>query len=402
VSRRPIVVYRDVLLSPSETFVRAQAEALRAFVPHYVGSRRTPGLELPAERTHVLNPGTPAGRARELAYKATGVAPARMRLMRSLAPALVHAHFGPDGTLAAPLARAAGAPLVVTFHGYDATTRDDALARGSWAGHAYLRRRPRLWREVRLVLAVSDFVGRRVEALGCPADRIRVHYTGIDVDFFRPIPDSFRRPLVLFVGRLMEVKGCRYLLHAMRLVQAELPEAELVVIGDGPLRGGLEALARAELRHVRFLGSQPPEAVRGWMSRARVFSVPSVTAESGATEGFGLVFAEAQAMGVPVAGFATGGVPEAVAQGRTGFLVRERDVDGLAAAIARLLRDDAVWAQFSAAGRRRVCEQFDLARQTERLEALYHDVIADAAAQRAALRHADAAPAEAGLPAGAA
>jgi glycosyltransferase involved in cell wall biosynthesis len=376
--RRPIVIYRDVLLAPSETFVRAQAEALVSFEPHYVGSRRAPGVELPPARTTVLNPGTPLGRARELAHKAFGLAPALTHRLRALAPALIHAHFGPDGTLARPLARRAGVPLVVTFHGYDATMHDEALARGSWAGQAYLRRRPRLWREASRVLAVSEFVRRRVEALGCPPERIRVHYTGVDLAFFQPVPDARRLPLVLFVGRLMEVKGCRYLLQAMQRVQAEVPDVELVVIGDGPLRGGLEALARTELRRVRFLGVQPPEAVRAWMNRAWVFCVPSVTAESGATEGFGLVFAEAQAMGVPVAGFATGGVPEAVAHGETGLLVPERQVDQLAGAIARLLRDAGLWQRFSAAGQRRVRQRFDLARQTERLEELYREVVAAA------------------------
>ncbi|HEU4588885.1 MAG TPA: glycosyltransferase [Gemmatimonadales bacterium] len=372
--RRPVVIYRDVLLAPSETFVRAQAEALVSFEPHYVGSRRAPGLELPPARTTVINRGTSLGRVRELAHKSVGLAPALTRHLRALAPALVHAHFGPDGTLALPLARRMGAPLIVTFHGYDATMHDDALARGSWAGRAYVRRRARLWREASLVLAVSEFVRQKLEALGCPPERIRVHYIGIDTGFYRPAPEMARRPLVLFVGRLMEVKGCEYLLRAMRRVQAEIPDAHVVVIGDGPLRGGLEAFARAELEQVCFLGMQPPEVVRAWMNRARVFCVPSVTTASGATEGFGLVFAEAQAMGVPVAGFASGGVPEAVAHGETGLLVPERQVDQLADAITCLLRDTALWQRFSAAGRRRVQERFDLARQTERLEELYREV----------------------------
>ncbi|HEU4648713.1 MAG TPA: glycosyltransferase [Gemmatimonadales bacterium] len=372
--RRPIVIYRDVLLAPSETFVRAQAEALVSFEPHYVGSRRAPGLELPEARTTVINHGTSLGRVRELAHKSVGLAPALTRQLRTLAPALVHAHFGPDGTLALPLARRMGAPLIVTFHGYDATMHDDALARGSWAGRAYVRRRARLWREASRVLAVSEFVRQKLEALGCPPERLRVHYTGIDTGFYRPAPEMARRPLVLFVGRLMEVKGCQYLLRAMLRVQAEVPDAHVVVIGDGPLRDGLEAFARAELEQVCFLGMQPPEVVRAWMNRARVFCVPSVTTESGATEGFGLVFAEAQAMGVPVAGFASGGVPEAVAHGETGLLVPEREVEQLADAITCLLRDTALWQQFSTAGQRRVQERFNLARQTERLEELYREV----------------------------
>jgi glycosyltransferase involved in cell wall biosynthesis len=391
---RPVAaIYRDVLLAPSETFVRAQAEALVGFEAHYVGSRRAPGQELPAARTHVLNPGTPDGRAREVLFKTSGWAPGFARAIRALRPALVHAHFGPDGTLALPLARAAGAPLIVSFHGYDATVRDAELARRSWAGRAYLRRRRRLWREASLVIAVSDFVRRRVEALGCPPERVRVHYTGIDLGFFQPVPDGIRRPLVLFVGRLVDVKGCRYLLQAMRQVQAEVPAAELVVIGDGPLRGGLEALARAEVPHARFLGPQPPETVRAWMSRARVFCVPSITADSGAAEGFGLVFVEAQAMGAPVVAFASGGVPEAVAHGQTGFLVRERRTDELGAAIVRLFRDEALWRHMSTAGRRRARLHFDLERQTQALEAMYREVVDGARAARAVPRRFPGRPA---------
>lgn len=373
---RAVVVYRDILLPASETFVRTQAEALTGFQAYYVGSRSMPGLPLPPDRTITLNEGTPLGRARELVHKASGMSPSLRRRLRAINPALVHAHFGPDGVLAMPLARALRVPLVVTFHGYDATMRDEEMARSSLLGRAFVHRRARLWREAAAVIAVSEFIRRRVIALGCPPERAVVQYTGIDLDFFQPVPDSLRRPLVLFVGRLVEVKGCRYLIQAMQRVQAEYPDAELAVIGDGPLRGGLEALAHAELRSVRFLGSQPPEVVRAWMSRARVFCVPSITADNGATEGFGMVFAEAQAMGVPVVSFACGGIPEAVIHGETGFLVPERRSEALALAISRLMGDDVLWRRLSVAACRLIRQRFDLRRQTERLEEIYRGVIA--------------------------
>ena len=127
----------------------------------------------------------------------------------------------------------------------------------------------------------------------------------------------------------------------------------LVIIGDGPLRPRLEQTARElALRHVSFLSTQPAGLVRYWMNRARVFCVPSVTVDSGASEGFGMVFAEAQAMGLPVASFATGGIPEAVVHGETGLLARERDTAGLAHNIISLLSDRAMWERFSDAGRR--------------------------------------------------
>ena len=178
------------------------------------------------------------------------------------------------------------------------------------------------------------------------------------------------------MGRLVDKKGCTYLIRAMAEIQRSMPDVELVIIGDGPLRAELEAEARGSLRKHRFLGVQPSTVVREWMSRARVFSVPSITADSGDAEGFGIVFAEAQAMGVPVASFASGGIPEAVAHGETGLLSAEKDWRGLARDLALLLRDDDLWNRMSDRARRRVAERFDLRKQTRLLAEIYREVLA--------------------------
>ena len=107
---------------------------------------------------------------------------------------------------------------------------------------------------------------------------------------------------------------------------------------------------RGLLKNFAFLGVQDAVAVRAWMNRATVFCTPSVSVESGAAEGFGMVFAEAQAMGLPVVSFASGGIPEAVADGQTGFLVSERDWQALGNKILLLLRNRELWTRFSKAG----------------------------------------------------
>lgn len=111
------------------------------------------------------------------------------------------------------------------------------------------------------------------------------------------------------------------------------------------------------------------------MARAKVFCAPSVVAASGDAEGFGIVFIEAQAMGLPVVSTRSGGIPEAVEDGQTGLLVTQNDPDGLAQAILRLLQDGELWQRFSTAGRRRVIRQFNLAQQTRRLEDLFSEVV---------------------------
>jgi glycosyltransferase involved in cell wall biosynthesis len=367
-----LVIYRDELLGASENFILSQAEALREFRPVYVGLRSVEGMRVAAERRELL---VAPGRTRRLLYKLFGPSESQAARVGALSPALIHAHFGPDASHAVPLARALGVPLVVTHHGYDVTIEDQALARSPWL-RLYLKRRARLYQAAALVLCVSQFVREKALRKGAPPHKTLVHYIGIDIASFTPDGSVKRSDTVLFVGRLVENKGCDQLLRAMRVVQRARPECRLVIIGDGPLRARLAQTAhQLGLRHVSFLSTQPSGVVRHWMNRARVFSVPSVTVASGASEGFGIVFAEAQAMGLPVASFATGGIPEAVAHGETGLLARERDTAALAQNIIALLSDRSMWQRFSEAGQRRAHEFFDIRRQTAALEDIYRSVL---------------------------
>lgn len=367
-----MVVYRYALLSYSETFVRDQAEGLSHFTPYYVGARRVEGLSLPAGRTITVNQdGSKLGWAREALYRNWGFAPGLYRRVRQIDPTLVHAHFGPDGVSALPLARELQVPLLVTFHGFDATTKDEYAQRAFYRHRVYLRNRTLLQRKAQLFIAVSAFIRSKLLEQGFPPEKTVVHYNGVDVEGFRTDPAAKRKPVVLFIGRLVEKKGCEYLIRAMARVQASRREAELVVIGDGPLRATLERLAEHTLRRYRFLGAQDPGSVRAWMHRAAILSVPSITAASGDAEGFGLVFAEAQAAGLPVASFATGPIPEVVVHGETGFLAPERDWGKLAEYITQLLEDGKLRRRFGQMGAERARTMFDLRRQTRILEEMY-------------------------------
>jgi glycosyltransferase involved in cell wall biosynthesis len=371
-SARPIVaVYRDRLLIRSETYIRTQGETLRRYRSHYVCMRRVAGLELPDERVTVLNRGGRLGRLREIAFKATGLSPTLERELRRVDPALVHAHLGVDGAAAMPLARRLGLPLVVTFHGYDATADDaDVRARG-FRYRAYLRRREALKRDARLFIAVSEFTRGKLLRAGFPESKLVVHYIGVDTEQFRPDPTVAREPVVLFVGRLIEKKGAEHLVAAMREVQAQVPDAELVIAGRGPLRGALEAQAREAGVRARFLGAQRPDEVTAWMARARVLCIPSVTAANGDTEGLPIVLLEALAMGVPVVASRSAGIPEAITDGETGLVAAEGDRAALARHIRTLLTDSAVAERIAAAALRDVRERFDVRRQAVALEALY-------------------------------
>ena len=356
------------------TFVRAQAEALTKFVPYYIGSRSFGhgGLKLPQERTLVINRhGTDVGKILEIPFKVLGYDPIFFHTAEQLHPVLVHAHFGEGAAMALPLVKRLGVPLIVTFHGCDATVRQKDICKPHYTMRLYWRKMESIKRRATLFIAVSEFIRDSLLAQGYPPDRILVHYIGVDTEFFRPDPSSIRHPVVLFVARLEEKKGCDYAIRAMELVQQDVPEWEFVVIGDGNLRSELEREARKRLRLVRFLGMQPQTVVREWMNRASIFCVPSIVARDGDAEGFGLVFAEAQAMGLPVVSFRSGGVPEAVAHSETGFLAAEKDWGAIANYIRLLIGRPDLWRCMSETGRRRVTDHFNLRLQTRKLESLY-------------------------------
>ena len=372
-TNKNIIIFNGRLLPASETFIREQAESLQMFQPNYVGIRRVAGLELPDERTYALNRGQITGAVEEICFKTLGFSPKMNRQIRQLDPCLIHAHFGVCGALALPLLKWAKVPLLVTFHGLDATMTDDYARRDSISTNVYLQRREKLKQKVDKFIAVSEFIKSKLVAKGFAANKILVHYTGINRDNFRPDPTVERKPMVLFVGRLTEKKGCEYLIKAMAKVQAAIADVELVIIGDGYLRDSLEKLAESTLNRYRFLGLQPGSVVRSWMNQAQVFCVPSIQSKTGDTEGFGMVFAEAQSMGLPVVSFASGGIPEAIADGETGFLAEEKDWLTLAEYITHLLKNKTLRQEFSLKGRARVEEKFDLAKQNKALEEIYQN-----------------------------
>jgi colanic acid/amylovoran biosynthesis glycosyltransferase len=365
-----IVVFRILLLPPSETFIATQSAAMRQFSPFFVGWRRWAGIDLPQKARWTIDNGGPLGKLRELRFRYVGPTRAELARLRALDVRLVYAHFAPDGHAAMQLASQLDVPLVTALHGYDVTTNDQVMGE-TRLGREYLKGRQALQEKGALFVCCSEFIRQRALAMGYPADRTIVHAIGVDVERFKPAAVRERKNIVLFVGRMIEKKGCGSLIEAMAAVQRTHPGAELVLIGDGHLRAGYEALALERRVRCRFLGVQRSTVIRDWMARASVFCVPSVVAASGDAEGLGMVFIEAQAMGLPVVSTLSGGIPEAVKHGETGLLVTEHDSRGLSDAILLLMQDDELWQRYSLAGRRHVVDQFNLSKQTARLEQVF-------------------------------
>jgi colanic acid/amylovoran biosynthesis glycosyltransferase len=371
---REVAIIRHNLFKISEPFIAAQALELKRYTPVFLGRLRH-GAPPDGAAALALSDGGPAWPF-WAAWQMLGRSPTPfLKLLSGHRPALLHAHFGIEGAQALPLARRLGVPLITTFHGFDATLSNAALLTSpAWMYYPLFRRQ--LASRGRLFLCASNFIRDRLLAMGFPPARTRTQYIGVDCRRITPRDPARERQVILHVARLVEVKGSEFLLRAFaRLGDAE---AELVIIGDGPLKNQLTALATSLgiRRQVRFLGSLRQAEVLDWMRQAAMLVLPSIRTATGRIEGLGMVILEAAASGVPVIGSDIGGIPEAVVDGQTGFLVPGRDIDALALRIGQLLDNPDLRRRMGGAARAMVEHKFDLVAQTRILETLYDEALA--------------------------
>jgi colanic acid/amylovoran biosynthesis glycosyltransferase len=368
----PIGVFVGTWLPYSETFVHDQIvrqERFRATV--CARSLTRDAGTFPYERVVALGP------AERMRYLVLGRSPTFSDRLRRDGVRLIHAHFGTNGTYALGFAEELGCPLVVTFHGHDVA----GLLPSNRFTLRYFRyqllARRMLERASLLVCSSQELADVLVGRLGAPEARIRVHRLGIDLARFRPVDRPEGPPRLLMVGRLVEKKGFEYGLRAFAEASRGLPDVTLHIVGDGPLAAGLRRLAR-ELGiegAVRFTGALDPDGVRGEMERAHVLVAPSVVARDGDRESGVIVLKEAAATGLPTVGTRHGGIPEIIDDGRTGFLVPEREVEPLARALRSLVRDGSLRSRMGAAARERMEREYDTVVQNRRLEDLLEGVL---------------------------
>lgn len=249
------------------------------------------------------------------------------------------------GWLALPLKHLLGCRVVIYVHGEEITTRS--------SGGLFDRLRPYFLAKADAIVAVSRFTrSALVDLMGVEAARIELIPNGVDHDRFFPSPtDDMRARLglagkrvVLSVGRLVERKGFDRVIDAMAIVARSHPDVHCLVAGTGPMRNALEMLVREWRleRNVTFLGAVSDADLRTLYSLADVFVLPNRQMSDGDTEGFGLVFLEANACGTPVVSGRAGGALDAVEDGVNGLNVDGADAEQIAAAVRRLLDDEAL------------------------------------------------------------
>ena len=381
-AHRTVLVFRKDILPLSETFIRDQLDSFSQWRAVLAGYRLVPGLDMTGRDLALLQRNDVFDQIRLKAaqhgqYVGLFCAPLQ-RLVERVDPDLIHAHFGYDAILISNIAHKLGLPLVVTLHGTDILTADSVWRSGSegWFFRRYPAKLRKLFDHPNThFIAVSQALREAAIARGAPQDRTHMLHTGVDTQAFVPSGRPFgERRGVLFVGRLVPFKGCEYLIRAMALVQSEIADCVLTIIGDGPLRLNLQQLALDLGVKANFRGTQSRSEIREAMGHAAAFCLPSVTDDSGCFEAFGMVLLEAQASGLPVVTSARGG-RDAVQHGRTGFVFAERDVPQLSQLLQTLLTEEDLWAQFSVAGRFNVEQDFALPVCTGKIEQRYDAIL---------------------------
>ncbi len=230
-------------------------------------------------------------------------------------------------------------------------------------------------READVVIAVSSYTAGLIAATGASRVTMRLIPPGVDLPPDpRPLPTE--HPTFVTVARLTShYKGHDVLMRSLALVRERVPDVEWVVIGEGPLRAELEALAGSlgVSDAVRFLGPVSDEERNLWLRRADLFAMPSRLLDDGlAGEGFGIVYMEAAAYGKPVVAGNVGGAVDAVLDGETGLLVDPTDPVAVGEAIARLLLDEELAGRLGRAGARRA-QSFAWSAIVQRLEAVLRE-----------------------------
>ena len=289
---------------------------------------------------------------------------------------VVHAHFlVPLGAIAAAVSGTK--PLFISLHGSD----------------VYLAERNKVVRQAAkiameraaAIIPCSEDLGRRVIAIGADPDKVHVVPYGADPSVFGRTRDAAKReairresgsgsrPMVLFLGNLFPKKGVTHLLDAVPQIRKRVPDAHVVIAGDGPLKRSLEAQA-ASLGlgdAVRFMGRIDWATVPDWYAAADVFVVPSVIDAAGNVDGLPNVVLEAMACELPVVASDVAGIPQVIRDRETGRLAKPGDAEALASAITEMLTDHAFAKACGARARAFIETELTWERAAERYEALF-------------------------------
>lgn len=326
-----------------------ESDDLAPFPVHRVPllrTRLTPSAVGPLSR--VLNMG------RDVMLRASLLARIRSLIRRERIDTICIGELVANGWLARMASLLFGVRTIIYVHGEEISTRTRYDQRGV--------RRRRFLRHADGVVAVSRFTrDYLISGFGVPTDKVALIPNGVDTARFVPRPrraDLVQRygladkRVLLTVGRLYARKGADRVIESLPALRREIPNLVYLIVGEGPYRVTLSERAESlGVSHaVIFTGELPDDELVDHYALADAFVMANREMPDGDTEGFGLVFLEANACGVPVVAGSAGGSPDAVKDGINGLLIDGNDPTAIAAAVGSILRDSNLAEQLSTTG----------------------------------------------------
>ena len=273
---------------------------------------------------------------------------------------IIHSHWIiPSGLVGSILKRTYRKPHITTAHAGDVfTIRNSKIL--SKIGSFVFKNSDK-------ITANSNYTKNAITSIEDKIkDIVEIIPMGVDTSLFHPkhatgLRDDFEAEyLILSVGRLVEKKGVKYLIMAMKDVIKEFPNAKLIICGAGPEEENLENLTKKlNLKeNVIFVGYIKNSDLPKYYTSSDIFILPSIKVKGGDTEGLGVVLLEAMACGTPVIGSNTGGITDIIKHGESGFLVKPKDPEDIAEKIIVLLSNKELQQKFSEEGLKIVRERF--------------------------------------------
>jgi colanic acid/amylovoran biosynthesis glycosyltransferase len=271
------------------------------------------------------------------------------------------AEFGPVGVSLLRPCQIAKIPLVVHFHGFDVYDRRVL--------EEYQKDYQELFRSAAAFVVVSNAMSEQVVRLGAPREKVYVNSCGVDVLRFDAADAGNNPPHFLAIGRFVEKKAQFLTILAFERALRQCPDIRLSLVGDGPLLDCCKQIVRALRleKEVEFVGVVSHDSVPAMMRRCRGFVQHSVTAPSGDSEGNPVAVMEAGASALPVVSTKHAGIPDTVADGETGLLSEEADIDSMANHLVLLARDPNLASELGKKARVRIQNFFSMERSIQGL-----------------------------------
>ena len=380
-SDSPVVAsYCATFLKPEMLHIYRQLTALKRVRPIVIAQKREEAERFPFDDiTIVPKPTTHFLRRiwyrqlRDVPWQVSrGETNELLRVLETKRAKLLHVYFGHIAVHLLPLMQEWNQPSVVSFHGADVIV--------DLGKEAYRNATMRMLEAARLVLVRSDSLQQALVRLGADKEKIRIQRTGLplaDFPFKARVWPSDGAWRFLQACRLIEKKGLQTSLRAFAAFVRQRPQAHFTIAGEGPLLDELQRLTN-ELQitnHVTFAGFVAQPQLRELYYQSHFFLHPSETGADGNQEGVPNSMLEAMATGLPVFATNHGGIPEAIESGQSGFLVNERDVDGLTNAILGAIKNPAQLSEIAHRGAAAVAQKFEQRAQIEKLEDYYFEAM---------------------------